>query len=200
MQIVFATNNENKLREIRNILGTSISLLSLSDLNMANDIPENMPDLEGNAMEKARFVHKLVNMSVFADDTGLEIEVLEGLPGVHSARFAGEDKNSDANIEKVLKMMGNAENRRARFRTVIALIHDDREYVFEGTVNGNIIKEKRGNGGFGYDPVFVPEGYEQTFAEMTLHEKNKISHRARAFEKLRNFLVQYQEPDNKETI
>jgi XTP/dITP diphosphohydrolase len=200
MQIVFATNNENKLREIRDILGTSFSLLSLSDLNMENDIPENMPDLEGNAMEKARYVNKLVNMSVFADDTGLEIEILKGLPGVHSARFAGEDKNSDANIEKVLKMMGNAENRRARFRTVIALIHDNREYYFEGTVNGKIINGKRGNRGFGYDPVFVPEGHEQTFAEMTLNDKNKISHRARAFEKLRNFLVHCQEPDNKETI
>jgi XTP/dITP diphosphohydrolase len=200
MQIVFATNNENKLREIRDILGTSFSLLSLSDLNMENDIPENMPDLEGNAMEKARYVNKLVNMSVFADDTGLEIEILKGLPGVHSARFAGEDKNSDANIEKVLKMMGNTENRRARFRTVIALIHDNREYYFEGTVNGKIINGKRGNRGFGYDPVFVPEGHEQTFAEMTLNDKNKISHRARAFEKLRNFLVHCQEPDNKETI
>lgn len=200
MQIVFATNNENKLREIRDILGTSFSLLSLRDLNMENDIPENMPDLEGNAMEKARYIHRLVNMSVFADDTGLEIEVLKGLPGVHSARFAGEDKNSDANIEKVLKMMGNAENRRARFRTVIALIYNNSEYLFDGIVNGTIIQEKRGSGGFGYDPVFVPEGHERTFAEMTLYEKNKISHRARAFEKLRYFLVQCLETDNKITL
>ena len=139
-------------------------------------------------------------MNVFADDTGLEIEALGGLPGVHSARFAGEEKNSGANIEKVLKMMGDTPGRRARFRTVIALVLDGKEYVFDGIVSGNIIKEKRGKEGFGYDPVFVPEGSELTFAQMPLNEKNMISHRARAFEKLRNFLVHYRHPDNKETI
>jgi XTP/dITP diphosphohydrolase len=200
MQIVFATNNENKLKEIRNILGISFSLLSLSDLNIKDDIPENEPDLEGNALHKARYVHKLVNMNVFADDTGLEVESLGGLPGVHSARFAGEDKNSDANIEKLLTMMSNSSDRKARFRTVIALILDGREYIFEGIVNGKIIKERRGKEGFGYDPVFIPENHELTFAEMPLNEKNKISHRAMAFQKLIEFLVHYQSPYNKEYI
>jgi XTP/dITP diphosphohydrolase len=200
MQIVFATNNENKLKEIRNILGTSFSLLSLRDLEINDDIPENEPDLEGNAMQKARYIHNLVNKNVFADDTGLEIDALNGLPGVHSARFAGEDKNSDSNIDRVLRMMGSTKNRKARFRTVIALIFDGREYYFEGIVKGKIIHEKRGKEGFGYDPVFVPEGGDLTFAEMPLDEKNKISHRAMAFEKLRNFLVQHQSPDNKEDI
>ena len=200
MKIVFATSNEHKLKEIRHLLGDSFSLLSLTDLNLNDDIPENEPDLEGNALHKARYVHKLVSMNVFADDTGLEIEALGGLPGVHSARFAGEEKNSGANIEKVLKMMGDTPGRRARFRTVIALVLDGKEYVFDGIVRGNIIKEKRGKEGFGYDPVFVPEGSELTFAQMPLNEKNMISHRARAFEKLRNFLVHYRHPDNKEAI
>jgi XTP/dITP diphosphohydrolase len=200
MKIVFATSNEHKLKEIRHLLGDSFSLLSLTDLNLNDDIPENEPDLEGNALHKARYVHKMVKMNVFADDTGLEIEALGGLPGVHSARFAGEEKNSGANIEKVLKMMGDTPGRRARFRTVIALVLDGKEYVFDGIVRGNIIKEKRGKEGFGYDPVFVPEGSELTFAQMPLNEKNMISHRARAFEKLRNFLVHYRHPDNKEAI
>lgn len=200
MKIVFATNNENKLREIRHILGTSFTLLSLRDFETFDDIPENEPDLEGNALHKARYVHNLLKMNVFADDTGLEIEALGGKPGVHSARFAGEDKNSDANIRKALEMMGGTDDRRARFRTVIALILDGKEYLFDGIVSGNITREKRGKEGFGYDPVFIPEGMNRTFAEMPLDEKNKISHRARAFEKLRNFLVHYQGPDNKESI
>ena len=139
-------------------------------------------------MQKARYIYNLVNMNVFADDTGLEIETLDGMPGVSSARFAGEAKNSDANIEKALSMMGSAENRNARFRSVIALIFEGKEYSFEGIVNGHILREKRGKEGFGYDPVFVPEGETLTFAEMPLDEKNLISHRARAFEKLREFL------------
>jgi XTP/dITP diphosphohydrolase len=196
MKIVFATNNQNKIKEIRHILGNSFTLLSLEDLNINEDIPENEMTLEGNAMHKARVVHKMLNMNVFADDTGLEIEVLNGLPGVNSARFAGENKDSDANIEKALALMGSSENRNARFRTVIALIMDYREYLFEGVVDGRIISEKRGTHGFGYDPVFVPEGKTRTFAEMPLSEKNTISHRARAFEKLRDFLIQYQ--DNKD--
>jgi len=197
MQIVFATNNENKLREIRNILGNSFSLLSLGDLNIRDDIPENETTLEGNALQKARYIHRLLNMNVFADDTGLEIEALNGLPGVNSARFAGESKNSDANIDKALQMMGSTSNRMARFRTVIALILDDREYLFEGIIKGKIISERRGKEGFGYDPVFVPQGRDLTFAEMPLAEKNRISHRAKAFRKLRNFLLQYDNPDNK---
>jgi XTP/dITP diphosphohydrolase len=197
MQIVFATNNENKLREIRNILGNSFSLLSLVDLNISDDIPENEPTLEGNALQKARYIHRLLKMNVFADDTGLEIEALNGLPGVNSARFAGENKDFDANIDKALRMMGSTSNRKARFRTVIALILDDMEYLFEGIIEGKIISERRGKEGFGYDPVFVPQGYDLTFAEMSLAEKNRISHRAKAFMKLRNFLLQYDNPDNK---
>ena len=197
MQIVFATNNENKLREIRNILGNSFSLLSLGDLNIRDDIPENEATLEGNALQKARCIHRLLKMNVFADDTGLEIEALNGLPGVNSARFAGENKDFDANIDKALQMMGSTSNRKARFRTVIALILDDREYLFEGIIKGKIISKRRGKEGFGYDPVFVPQGRDLTFAEMSLEEKNRISHRAKAFMKLRSFLLQYDNPDNK---
>jgi XTP/dITP diphosphohydrolase len=199
MQIVFATNNENKLREIRHILGDSFTLLSLQNLNISEDIPETQPTLEGNALQKARFIHNMVNMNVFADDTGLEIETLNGLPGVSSARFAGQNKDSDANIEKALLMMGSSKNRNARFRTVIALILDGKEYLFEGIVKGCILTERRGKDGFGYDPVFLPEGNILTFAEMPIEEKNLISHRARAFEKFREFLYHYK-PDNKEAI
>jgi len=140
----------------------------------------------------------MLDMDVFADDTGLEIEALNGQPGVHSARFAGENKDSDDNIEKALLMMSDSENRNARFRTVIALILNGKEYLFEGIVNGRIIKEKRGKAGFGYDPVFIPEGMKNTFAEMSLDEKNKISHRARAFEKLKGFLLRYDH--NKDSV
>jgi len=200
MDIVFATNNENKTREIRNILGDSFNLLSLIDLNITEDIPENEPTLEGNALHKARFVHNILNMNVFADDTGLETYLLKGLPGVKSARFAGEDKNSDANIDKLLTLMGKSKNRKARFRTVIALIMEGKEYVFEGIVDGRIISERRGKGGFGYDPVFVPDDETRTFAEMPPGEKNKISHRARAIEKLKLFLDRFDDPQTKDTI
>ncbi len=189
MQIIFATNNDHKLREIRHIIGNSFDLLSLEDINFENDIPENEPTLEGNALFKARYINQATGLNVFADDTGLEIEALNGQPGVWSARFAGENKDSGANIEKVLSLLGTSENRRARFRTVIALIFNNKEYLFEGIVDGNIISEKKGHEGFGYDPVFVPEGKNLTFAEMDLDEKNRISHRARAFEKLKVFLA-----------
>jgi XTP/dITP diphosphohydrolase len=188
MQIIFASNNKHKIREISNILGDSFTLLSLSDINMEEDIPENEPTLEANALHKARHIHAATGMNVFADDTGLEVDALDGIPGVHSARFAGEMKDSDANIEKLLAMLGNNPERRARFRTLIALIFEGREYLFEGRSEGLIIKEKRGNNGFGYDPVFIPDGYDKTFAEMNLDEKNRISHRSKAFEKLRLFL------------
>jgi XTP/dITP diphosphohydrolase len=191
MTLVFASNNEHKIREIRSILGVSFNLLSLEDINLSQDIPENEPSLEGNALSKARFIHNASGMNVFADDTGLEIDELNGSPGVHSARFAGESKNSSDNIIKVLFMLGNTTNRKARFRTVIALILDNKEYLFEGIVNGSITSEIRGKEGFGYDPVFIPDGKSQTFAEMELSEKNSISHRARAFEKLTSFLNQY---------
>jgi len=200
MQLVFATNNPNKLREINHILGNSFQLLSLNDLKIENDIPENEPTLEGNALHKARHINRLVNMDVFADDTGLEIDALDGRPGVHSARFAGEAKDSNDNIDKVLGLLGSESDRRARFRTVIALIIDGREFLFDGRAEGRIIYEKRGNEGFGYDPVFVPEGETRTFAEMPLSEKNLISHRARAFEKLRIFLLGYRQENNKVNV
>lgn len=200
MQLVFATNNDHKLREIRDILGDSFNLLSLKDLNIEEDIPENEPSLEGNAMHKARHIYRILNINVFADDTGLETDVLKGLPGVHSARFAGENKNSDDNIDKLLDMMGHSKNRKARFRTVIALILDGKEYLFEGISEGVIITQRRGREGFGYDPVFVPSGSNLTYAEMPLDEKNKISHRARAFNKLKEFLSLYEQKNNKDRI
>ena len=189
MDLIFASNNKHKVREIRSILGNSFNLLSLDDINIPEDIPENEPLIEGNALSKARYVYSRTGRNVFADDTGLEVEALNGLPGVHSARFAGENKDSSANIEKVLELLGNNKNRKARFRTVIALILNDKEYLFEGIAEGNIIRERRGVEGFGYDPVFIPVGKTLTFAEMELVEKNTISHRARAFEKLREFLT-----------
>jgi XTP/dITP diphosphohydrolase len=191
MTLVFASNNEYKIREIKSLLGISFKLLSLSDINISEDIPEEEPLIEGNALSKARFVYNASGLDVFADDTGLEISALNGMPGVHSARFAGENKDSSANIEKVLSMLGDVNNREARFRTVIALILDKKEYLFEGIVTGTILREKRGTMGFGYDSIFVPDGKICTFAEMELTEKNTVSHRARAFEKLREFLLKY---------
>jgi XTP/dITP diphosphohydrolase len=188
-KLVFASNNKNKIEEISHILGNSFTLLSLRDINMEEDIPENEKTLEGNALFKARYIHNVTGLDVFADDTGLEIEELNGLPGVHSARFAGDDKNSMANIDKVLDLLGNNPHRKARFRTVIALIFEGKEYFFDGIVTGIITREKRGRKGFGYDPVFMPDGKDITFAEMELDEKNSISHRARAFEKLKEFLA-----------
>lgn len=191
MEIVFASNNLNKIREINNVLGNSFKLLSLRDIGMDEDIPENEATLEGNALLKARFIHNATGMNVFADDTGLETEALNGDPGVHSARFAGENKDSEANIDKLLALLEKKTSRKARFRTVIALIFDGKEHLFEGIVEGEIITERRGKMGFGYDPVFLPEGRKLTFAEMDLDEKNKISHRARAFAGLKAFLSEY---------
>ena len=191
MTLVFSSNNEHKIREIKSLLGNSFSLLSLNDLNIREDIPEEEALIEGNALAKARYVYNTTGMDVFADDTGLEIAALDGLPGVHSARFAGENKDSSANIKKVLSMLGKTKNREARFRTVIALIIEKKEYLFEGIVNGTIISEIKGTEGFGYDPIFVPVGKILTFAEMELNEKNTISHRARAFAKLKEFLIHY---------
>ncbi|MFZ0282834.1 MAG: RdgB/HAM1 family non-canonical purine NTP pyrophosphatase [Bacteroidales bacterium] len=200
MEIVFASNNKNKIREIKSVLEDSFTLLSLADLGLEDDIPEDENTLEGNALHKSRTIYSATGKNVFADDTGLEIEALDGQPGVHSARFAGDDKDSAANIEKVLALLGKSNNRKARFRTVIALILGGKEYLFEGIVSGLIIDEKRGTMGFGYDPVFVPEGGSLTFAQMGLDEKNKISHRARAFEKLRLFLSSYRDQGNKDTF
>jgi len=189
MEIVFASNNIYKLKEIKDILDDSFTLLSLGDIGMNEEIPENELSLEGNALSKARHIYDATGLTVFADDTGLEVDALGGLPGVYSARFAGENKDFDSNIEKLLQMLGDTLNRKARFRTVIALIHQGREHLFEGEIKGVIIKEKRGVAGFGYDPVFVPEGRDITFAEMESCEKNSISHRALAFKKLKKFLA-----------
>ncbi len=188
MKFVFASNNDHKIKEIRSILGDSHTALSLRELNIFDDIPEEEPNLEGNALAKARYIHRLTGMNVFADDTGLEVDALGGLPGVKSARFAGENKDFSANIDKLLAMLGSNNNRKARFRTIIALILNDNEYLFEGIVEGTIIDERRGSEGFGYDPVFIPSGKNRTFAEMELSEKNTFSHRGRALEKLRKFL------------
>jgi len=200
MKLVFASNNKYKAREISHILDDKITLLSLEDVNIHEDIPEDEPLIEGNALFKARYVHNATGFNVFADDTGLEIEALNGLPGVHSARFAGESKDSSANIAKTLALLKGKKNRNARFRTVIALIFEDKEYLFEGIVSGTIIDEKRGDEGFGYDPIFIPENRVLTFAQMILSEKNKISHRAIAFKKLKEFLHQQTHSGNKEKI
>src|SRR5664280_591356 len=189
MTLVFASNNEHKIKEIKSLLGNSFTLLSLYDINIREDIPEEELQIEGNALSKARYIFNVSGLNVFADDTGLEIKSLNGLPGVHSARFAGENKDSAANIEKALSLLGDTEHREARFRTVIALIIKKKEYLFEGIVNGTITYVKSGTEGFGYDPIFKPDGKTSTFAEMELAEKNKVSHRARAFEKLREFLL-----------
>ena len=188
MELVFATNNKHKVREISDLLDDNFRILGLAELNITEDIPEEAETLEENALFKARYVHEKTGKNVFADDTGLEVNVLGGAPGVYSARYAGESKSFDDNIEKLLREMNGADDRRARFRTVIALILDGTEYLFEGTVDGEIIRERRGSGGFGYDPVFLATGYDLTFAEIPLGEKNKISHRAKAMRQLLDFL------------
>ncbi len=194
MKIVFATNNSHKLEEIRQILGESIEVLSLADINCHEDIPETAPTIEGNAMMKARYVYDKYGTPCFADDTGLEVEALDGAPGVYSARYAGgEGHDSEANMRKLLHELEGKENRRAQFRTVIALIEQKDgkpvAHTFEGKIEGHISNEKRGTSGFGYDPIFVPEGYEQSFAELGNEIKNKISHRARAVARLAEYLL-----------
>lgn len=194
MKIVFATNNSHKLEEIRQILGESIEVLSLADINCHEDIPETAPTIEGNAMMKARYVYDKYGTPCFADDTGLEVEALDGAPGVYSARYAGgEGHDSEANMRKLLHELEGKENRRAQFRTIIALIEQKDgkpvAHTFEGKIEGHISNEKRGTSGFGYDPIFVPEGYEQSFAELGNEIKNKISHRARAVARLAEYLL-----------
>ncbi len=188
-KFVFATNNAHKLEEVSAILGKKIELLSMKDIDCNVDIPETADTLEGNALIKARYIFENYHLDCFADDTGLEVEALNGAPGVYSARYAGDAHDSEANMKKLLKEMENVKNRRARFRTVFALIINGKEHLFEGIVKGEIIKNRKGTSGFGYDPVFVPEGYSQTFAEMGNELKNKISHRAMATQKLCHFLL-----------
>ncbi len=186
--LVFATNNKHKLEEVQNIISNNIKILSLADINCHDDIPETADTLEGNALLKAKFINEIYGYDCFADDTGLEVEVLNNAPGVYSARYAGENHDAEANMNKLLNEMQGQENRKARFRTVISLILNKKEYIFEGIINGSIIPVKRGNNGFGYDPIFVPDGYTQTFAEMGNEIKNKISHRALAVKELTTFL------------
>ncbi len=188
-KLVFATNNAHKLEEVAAILKDKVELLSLNDIGCHTDIPETADTLEGNAWLKSSFVSKNYGLDCFGDDTGLEVEALGGAPGVYSARYAGgEGHDSLANMHKLLQDLEGKENRKAQFRTAISLILDGKEYLFEGVVKGEIILEKRGDSGFGYDPVFMPEGYNQTFAELGNDVKNQISHRALAVEKLCEFL------------
>ena len=187
-KFVFATNNAHKLEEVSNILGNKIELLSLKDIGCHDEIPETADTLEGNALQKARYIFERYHTDWFADDTGLEVEALNGAPGVYSARYAGDAHDSEKNMRKLLEELKGIENRKAQFRTVFALIIDGKEHVFEGIIKGQIISVRKGNSGFGYDPVFIPDGYTQTFAEMGNAEKNKISHRAIATQKLCNFL------------
>lgn len=187
-KLVFATNNPHKLEEVAQILGDQIELLSLKDINCDVDIPETADTLEGNALLKARYIQEHYGLDAFADDTGLEIEALNNEPGVYSARYAGEDKSAQANMLKVLEKLNVINNRRAQFRTAISLILNGKKYLFEGIIKGHIIEEKRGEAGFGYDPIFMPDGYDKTFAELGNDVKNEISHRAIAVRKLCEFL------------
>jgi XTP/dITP diphosphohydrolase len=191
MKLVFATNNPHKLQEIQHLLGDSIELLSLGDINCYEDIPENQETIEGNAAEKSFYVFNKYGFNCFADDTGLEIEALNGEPGVYSARYAGEEKSPQKNMDLVLQKLTKIKNRNARFKTVISLVIDGQEIQFEGIVNGQILEEKRGTTGFGYDPIFKPNESPLSFAEMSMEEKGKISHRGRAVQKLVEYLSQF---------
>ncbi len=186
--LVFATNNKHKLDEVQKIASGSVNIVSLEDIDCHDDIPETSDTLEGNALQKALYIKEYYGFDCFADDTGLEVESLNNAPGVYSARYAGPGHNSEANMNKLLQEMNGIENRKACFRTVIALIFNGKEYFFEGIVNGQIAKEKRGTSGFGYDPIFIPDNYTDTFAEMGNDIKNTISHRAEAVKKLSSFL------------
>lgn len=187
-ELIFATNNGHKLSEVQHLLGETFKVLSLRDINLIVEIPEDHDTLEKNASQKAWYIYNQTKRSCFADDTGLEVDALNGRPGVYSARYAGEDNNPKNNIKKLLNELNGVANRNARFRTVISLIIDGKEFAFEGIVNGQIIEFERGIDGFGYDPVFQPDGYALTFAEMNLNQKNQISHRARAVNHLVDFL------------
>lgn len=188
MKLVFATNNKNKLTEVKNLV-TSIDIVSLTDINCLENIPETSKTIEGNASQKAFYIYNKYKLNCFADDTGLEIEALGGMPGVRSARYAGSDAVAENNIRKVLEELNGITTRKAKFKTVISLVIDGKEKQFFGIINGTILTEKHGTQGFGYDPIFVPDGSERTFAQMNLEEKNKISHRAIAVKKLAEWLI-----------
>jgi XTP/dITP diphosphohydrolase len=188
--LVFATNNQHKVEEIRSILGDAFNIITLREAGIDVDIPEPHDTLEANASEKSSVIYKMTKKDCFGEDTGLEVEALNGEPGVKSARYAGDEKSFNNNIEKLLVNLQDKANRKARFRTVISLILDGKEYLFEGICTGHIINHRLGTKGFGYDPVFIPEGSERTFAEMDMEEKNQYSHRKKAMEKLIFFLQQ----------
>jgi XTP/dITP diphosphohydrolase len=187
--IVFATNNTHKIKEVRAIISGGINIVNLSEIGCRDDLPETSDTLEGNALQKARYVKEHFGYDCFADDTGLEVDALNGEPGVRSARYAGDVHASNANIEKLLHALKDEQNRKARFRTVIALMLNEQKLFFEGIVDGRIITEKRGKTGFGYDPIFVPDGFNETFAELGSDVKNKISHRAIATRKFADWLL-----------
>ena len=189
MRLIFATHNADKLREVRELIGHKYEVISLSELGDHENIPENELTLEGNALFKARTTWNKYGLACFSDDTGLEVDALEGAPGVISARYAGEAKNPQANIDKLLSALTQATKRSAQFRTTVALILDGKEYLFEGIVRGSIATQRQGNKGFGYDPIFIPEGYTRSFAQMDNAEKNSMSHRGRAITKLVDFLI-----------
>jgi XTP/dITP diphosphohydrolase len=188
MKLIFASRNENKFLEIEKIIPKNIQLGNLNELNFYDEIPENEETIEGNATFKAEFIHSKFGVNVFADDTGLEVEVLNGKPGVHSARFAGIECDSNKNINKLLELLENKKNRKARFKTIIVLIFKQQFYQFEGIVNGEILFDRKGKNGFGYDSIFKPKGFDKSFAELSIDIKNKISHRAIAMSKLIDFI------------
>ena len=188
MKLVFATNNQNKVNEIKSLLGEGVEIVSLKDIGCNEELPETQETLEGNALQKARYVADNYNVNCFADDTGLEVASLNGAPGVYSARYAGEQCAAEDNMTKVLAELDGKKNRLAKFRTIVALILNDEEHFFEGQVDGSITRSKRGSDGFGYDPIFQPNGFDVTFSEMSMAEKNAISHRRKAVAKLVAFL------------
>ena len=188
MRLVFATNNKHKQEEMSAILGGKVELLSLADIACHDDIPETADTLEGNALIKARYIYDKYGCSCFADDTGLEVDALGGEPGVYSARYAGENNDSEANMRKLLQNLTGKSERSAQFRTVIALIIEGEEFLFDGIVRGRISEERMGSAGFGYDPIFIPDGYEESFAQMAAEQKNAISHRSRAAAALNEYL------------
>ena len=190
LKLVFATNNKNKLKEVQAML-TNFEIVSLADINCFDDIPETANTLEGNAILKANFITEKYGLNSFADDTGLEVEALNNAPGVYSARYAGIDNNAEANMNKLLTELEKKENKKAQFRTAVALNIEGKQFIFEGICKGEILSSKQGDSGFGYDPIFMPTGYEKSFAEMDMKEKGKISHRGKAIQKLVTFLNEY---------
>ncbi|MCG8477349.1 MAG: non-canonical purine NTP diphosphatase [Cytophagales bacterium] len=188
-KICFATNNPNKLKEIKELLGNQFEIVSLKDIGCEEELPETQDTMEGNSLQKARYVFDHYNIDCFADDSGLEVEALNGAPGVYSARYAGLQRNNEDNMALLLQNLQHETNRSAQFRTVVTLTENGKPVQFEGIIKGLILREKKGNKGFGYDPLFVPEGHKRSFAEMSAEEKNKCSHRARAIEKLTKYLL-----------